>query len=308
MKLTVKEHGDKIKSWLSEGRSYRQIASDLGVSKDTVSIFAKVNFPELRRRPAEAQETATRESKVNVLIIDIETQPNLAYVWRVWDENVAPSQIVTPTNMISFAAKWLGDDVIFFKSEFHNGREEMVKFAWQLLDKADIVMHYNGARFDIPHLNREFVEQKLTPPSPYKQLDLLQTARRKFNFPHNKLEYVAEALGVGNKVEHEGFKLWLKCMQGDTEAWDRMREYNIRDVTLLEDVYAKMLPWIEQHPSIAAITNTDCCPSCGSENLDNRGNYNTKTRSYVQYRCRDCGTYSRATKSSGSVGVTGVAA
>ncbi|NIV35232.1 MAG: hypothetical protein GWN58_38990, partial [Anaerolineae bacterium] len=50
--------------------------------------------------------------------------------------------------------------------------EGMLEGAWELLDEADAVVHYNGKKFDIPTLNREFVKYGFTPPSPYKQIDL----------------------------------------------------------------------------------------------------------------------------------------
>ena len=307
MKLTMKEHGDKIQAWLSEGRSYRQIAADLGCSKDTVNIFAKLNFPDLRRKPQEALPLVRESSPVNVLVIDIETAPNLVWAWGLHDQHTSPEMVVAPTRTLSFAAKWLGDDVIYFKSEFHNSREEMIKFAWQLLDKADIVMHYNGGQFDIPHLNREFIQLGLTPYSPIKHLDLLQTARRRFKFPSNKLAYVAPALGVGEKVPHEGFRLWLRCMNGDEDAWETMRSYNIQDVVVLEELYGKVLPWIERHPSLAAITGKDCCPTCGHEEIEEVGVYPTTTRQYPLYLCKGCGAHSRGTKSIDKTTVTGVA-
>lgn len=49
MKLTREEHGALIQQWLNTGQSYRTIAGFLGCGKDAVSVFVKVNFPELRR-------------------------------------------------------------------------------------------------------------------------------------------------------------------------------------------------------------------------------------------------------------------
>lgn len=295
MKLTAKEHGARITALLSEGLSYRQIADELGVNKDTVSIFVKVNFPELRRKPITAAPKPEPKA-MKILLIDIETSPNLAYVWGLWQQNVAISQLVESTEILSFGAKWLGDDVIRFKSLFHNGKDEMIHEAHALLDQADAVMHYNGRRFDVPHLNREFIQADLLPPSPFKQIDLLETAKRRFRFPSNKLEYVSQALGLEGKVKHEGFELWVKCMAGDEAAWQRMYEYNIRDVQLLEDLYFKLLPWIERHPSYGALTSEDVCTNCGGSELSPHGYATTSTGKYPQYQCGDCGTFVRATK------------
>jgi DNA polymerase III epsilon subunit-like protein len=172
----------------------------------------------------------------------------------------------------------------------------MVNRIWQLLDEADVVLHYNGARFDIPHLNREFVQVGLLPPSPYKQIDLLTTAKKEFRFPSNKLAYVSEALGLEGKVRHEGFNLWIKCMAGDEEAWENMREYNIRDVVLLEQLYEKLRPWIRSHPNSAVILGEEVCPACAGSNLQARGFTVLQTGRYQRYQCNDCGKWSRSTQ------------
>jgi hypothetical protein len=199
--------------------------------------------------------------------------------------------------MICFAAKWLGGpkrDIMF--CSLTDGRADMVGVAHTLLDQADVVMTWNGKRFDIPHLNREFIEGGLKPPSPYRQIDLCDVAKRQFRFPSNKLDYVSRALGIGGKVTHEGHGLWVACMEGDPAAWKRMERYNRQDVWLLEGLYGKLQPWIPQHPSRAAEGACFCCPACGSLRLQSRGLAYTLQSAYHRYQCQDCGKWSRSTK------------
>lgn len=233
---------------------------------------------------------------MKLLLLDIETKPSLAYVWGLWDQNVGLNQLVESGETMCWAAKWVGKEGVEFRSTHHDGKRTMVDRMWTLLDECDAVIHYNGKRFDIPHLNRDFLAADLTPPSPYKQIDLLATARRKFKFPSNKLAYVSKALGLEGKVGHEGFNLWVKCMAGDDEAWATMREYNVQDMKLLEDLYTRLLPWIDQHPSYGALgLDESVCPRCGKDALQRRGFDHTKTGKYQRYRCSACGTWSRDT-------------
>lgn len=235
---------------------------------------------------------------MRVLLIDIETSPNLAYTWGLWQQDVHLSQLESPTEVICFAAAWLGaGNKVEFFSAHHHGRKKMVKEAHRLLDEADVVVHYNGTRFDIPHLNREIVQAGLTPPSPFKELDLWATVKRRFNFPSNKLAYVAPALGLEPKVKHDGFELWRKCMRGDDKAWATMKKYNIQDVRLLAQLYEVVLPWIPNHPSRNLIDRTDGCPTCGSEKLQKRGSAFTKTREYQRFHCQGCGSWFRSVRS-----------
>lgn len=242
------------------------------------------------------------------MAIDIETAPALVYAWGLHDQNIGVDQVVDAGGMICFAAKWLGESEIEFRSTHHDGRRKMVRRLWKLLDEADAVLHFNGKRFDIPHIQRSFVEAGLTPPSPYKQIDLYLVVRRQFRFLSNKLAHVSPQLGLGGKVHHEGFRLWLRCMNRDKAAWARMRKYNMQDTALLEDAYEILRPWIPNHPSHAAERGADVCPKCGSGELQWRGFATTAVGRYRRFQCQSCGGWGRDTKRDGGTAVTQIAA
>ncbi len=233
---------------------------------------------------------------MKILAVDIETSPNKALVWQLWNQNVTPSAVIESTAILCWGAKWVGIDDVMFKSVYHNTKLVMIKDMWNLLDEADAVLHYNGQKFDIPHINSEFVRAGMEPPSPYQQIDLLKTVRKAFNFPSNKLALVSKELGLPGKIENEGFPLWIKVMNDDPDAWERMKEYNIRDVELLEPLYFKLRPWATNLPSYGAMAGEDLCPACGSDQLEARGFTYTKTGKYQRERCKACGKWSRATK------------
>ena len=232
---------------------------------------------------------------MRILLLDIETSPNLAYVWGLWQQNVSIGQIVESTQILSWSAKWYGEPLVYFDSVQHHSTKRMLKGIHKLLDEADAVIHYNGTRFDIPHLNREFLLSGYSPPSPYRQIDLLQTAKQRFKFPSNKLEYVANALGVGNKLKHSGFDLWLGCMRGDVASWKEMEEYNIQDVVLLENVYNKLQPWVKSHANHSLYNDKESkvCPKCGGVHLQKRGFAFTLASQYQRYQCKTCGAWSK---------------
>lgn len=233
-------------------------------------------------------------SNVKTLILDIETIPLEGYFWQLWDVNININHIKGHGGVLSYAAKWLNSDEIYFSSTYHHGRENMIQGMWELLDEADEVVGWNSNRFDIPHLNTEFIKAGLGPPSPYKKVDLLRTAKGVFKFPSNKLDYVSQILGLGQKVEHEGFPLWVKCMNGNKKAWADMREYNEHDVILTEEHYNKFLPWITTGVNRSAVAGGHVCPNCGSNHLHSRGNTTTLLLTYKRYQCQECGTWSRA--------------
>lgn len=240
---------------------------------------------------------------MRTILLDIETSPNLADVWGLWNQNVGLDQLRESSELMCFAAKWLGDPAKLtrFVSGQHDprhsgGRWEMVQAAHAVLDEADAVATWNGKRFDIPHLNREFLEGGLKPPSPYKQIDLLETAKKQFRFPSNKLQYVSTHLGLRGKVGHGGHKLWTACMAGDEAAWRLFERYNKQDVVLLDGIYQRFQPWVPGHPSHAALNGEDVCPKCASTRLQRRGTYQTPQSTFQRYQCQQCGAWSRATK------------
>ena len=226
---------------------------------------------------------------MKILILDIETRPNLAYVWGLWQQNVGLNQMTDAGRVICYAAKWHGARHVYFASDYHDGHHEMVKSAWELVNEADAIVHYNGRAFDMKHLYREFLLEGLPPPANHKDIDLLTTVKRQFKFPSNKLQHVAEALDLGGKLQHTGFDLWLRCLENDDKAWNIMKRYNIQDVRLTEQVYNKLLPWVVNHPNVLPYRNQqDGCPKCGSDDYQRRGARHTATCSYARFRCNKC--------------------
>ena len=51
---------------------------------------------------------------VKILLVDIESAPALVYVWKFFQENVSPKQVVEHPFIMSIAAKWLDSDDIFY--------------------------------------------------------------------------------------------------------------------------------------------------------------------------------------------------
>ena len=236
---------------------------------------------------------------IKILIIDIETRPNLAWCWGLFDQNISLNQIERVGSVISWAAKWHGDSKVMFGSDYHDGHRRCIKQAWDLIDEADVVVGYNSKSFDMKHLAREFLLAGLAPPSHYVDIDLLSVVRTRFKFLSNKLQHVSQELGIGSKTQHDGFDLWLGCMRGDAKSWATMKKYNKQDVVLTEQLYDRLLPWIKNHPN-RALYNPDnsehSCPRCGHTKLIVRGHYTTSTGRYATLQCKSCNGYHRSNK------------
>lgn len=229
---------------------------------------------------------------MKTLTLDIETSPNLAHVWGLWQQNVGLPQLLESGEVLCVGAKWADEK----RPRFWRG-ETMLADVHAALDEADVVVHFNGTQFDIPWLQSEFVRASMLPPSPFTQIDLCRVVKGKFRFPSNKLAYVAAELVGDYKASPGGHQTWIKCMAGDEKAWALMRKYCLQDVLLTERLFERLKPWINlPNPALYgdAMPGEDkTCPGCGSDNISRRGLAHTKLSSYQRYVCNDCGRWGR---------------
>lgn len=226
------------------------------------------------------------------LYIDIETAPNMGLVWGQWQQNLTLPQIVDFTEVICFAYKWAGDE----ETTFVRGKDMIFK-AWKLLNEADVVVHFYGSKFDVPHFNREFAQLGLGPPRPFKQVDLKLACAKRFKFTSNKLAHISQAFGLEGKIDNSGWELWIRCLLGVEESWAEMEEYNRQDVVLLEELHHILLPWLSDHVhGYLYGSPDDKCPACGVGELEDAGYARTKLSLYQQYTCTCCGKHFRDSK------------
>jgi RNase_H superfamily len=238
--------------------------------------------------------------KSKVLIFDCETTPIIGYAWGVWQQNLI--RVTQNTKILSFAYKWLGQKQTHFvgMTDFPEFKKDKTNDAGvvtairDLFDAADVIVAHNGNAFDIKKVKARMLAHNLIPPSPFASIDTLRVARRHFKFDSNRLDDLSRELGVGSKLKHDGFSMWEDCMKGCPLAWKKMKQYNIHDVRILEQVYLRLRPWIEGHPNAGFFSCEQVCPVCGSEKIQQRGFKRTKSCVYKQMWCKSCHAWSRS--------------
>lgn len=218
-----------------------------------------------------------------------------ALVWGLFKPFISIQNIVGDSYVLSWAAKWYGQDEVHYSSRGFASRKSMIKELYKLMNEADVVITFNGDRFDLKIVNQEFMELRLGPPAPYKSVDLLKTMKTRFRGTSNKLDYWLKKLDLGAKVEHRGLQLWIDCMNGDKEAFEEMEEYNVGDVVELEKLYKFVLPWIPNHPNRSLFDGELKC-NCGSKKYQKRGTHKTSAGVYQRCQCTECGAWFRGNK------------
>lgn len=233
--------------------------------------------------------------KPKILLFDIETMANLVYTWGKYEQDVIAYK--RHWYMLSFAYKWLGENKtyvcslpdysIYKKDKFND--YFLTKELWNLFNEADIVIAHNGQAFDVKKVTSRFLKHGFPPPSPYKQVDTKLVAKKYLKQDSNKLDDLGDYFGIGRKLTHEGFNLWLGCEAGDKASWKKMCQYNKQDVMLLEKVYNKLLPYITNHPNLAIYTgNNQSCPNCASSDIIKDGKSYRSSGIWQKWKCKSC--------------------
>ena len=290
---------EQLEQILHFKKSKKFYAERLGITEEEVN--------ELFRELKTGEETKTeKKTSPKILILDIENSPIMAYVWQtqVWKARIGHKQLINDWFMISWAAKWLGEeetfsDVLTKEEALNEDDERLVTTLWLLLNEADIVICHNGNIFDIPNIQSRCVLHKLPPPSPYKQIDTLKVAQQQFGFTHNSLDALANFFGIDGKTE-TNFQLWKDCIHGDENALDEMEFYNKNDVIVLEKIYYFLRPYMRNHPNLDLYidNNSPVCTTCGKDALIEMPDkyFYTQSVRYPIFRCTKCGAISRAKK------------
>ena len=238
-----------------------------------------------------------------ILLLDIETLPIHVRVWSlVGNDYINPCNVIKDWCCLSWSAKWLYSDEVMGQAltpcqALSRDDSELILPIWELINRADMVVTHNGNKFDHKKLNTRFLLHNLPPPSDYKTIDTLQVARSNFAFSSNKLDYINQELGIHQKDDTD-YDLWVRCDNGDSLALDTMLDYNMNDVTILEELYVRLRPWMKTHPSMNSYVDkdTDICV-CGSIDIEYSGWYRTNVNKYKSWRCNNCGKTGRTSRS-----------
>jgi len=226
-------------------------------------------------------------NKPKILFFDIEWRPAQAYVWRMYDENVGPDQLIDAGGLLCFSALWEGNTKPIFYADWTVGHSEMVRQLHSLFEEADVLVTYNGDKYDIPKAMGEFVLEGLSPPPPPTSIDLLKTVK-KFGFVMNRLAFIGPFMKIGKKIKNEGFPLWKAVIDGEEKAQKRMERYCIQDSKLLVTLYHKIKPYIKNHPYLG---DRGACGACDGRVLHSRGYRRTKNFRIQRLQCQTCGSW-----------------
>ncbi len=107
------------------------------------------------------------------------------------------------------------------------------------LEEYDIVVTWNGIKFDIPFLNTRLRRWGLREVRIARTKDLLYTARYKLKLSSNSLDSVSRFLGVQARKTRLDPERWTMAMEGHEPSYRYILDHCKRDVKVLAQVWEK---------------------------------------------------------------------
>lgn len=236
---------------------------------------------------------------MKILVFDIETSLIEVLVWNLRQKYIAPDMILKDWEILSWAAKWLGDppSKMHYADQRRQTEKQILKRLYALISDADAVIAHNGDRFDFIKTNTKFKAMGFKPIAPYKRLDTCKMYQKTFGETSASLAYLSERYNKKyKKLKHSkypGNDLWKEVRLGNADAWREMEKYNKHDVLALEELYLGVAPW-DDKPFFIHGDEVRC--KCGSDDFQKRGTYSTNLRKYHRYQCNECGFWFRDTR------------
>ena len=229
------------------------------------------------------------------LFYDIETSYNIVKAWRIgYNINLNMDDIIQERAIITIAYKWEGEDDVTVLSWDKGCDKKIIEDFVKVMSEADELVGHNVDRYDTKFIMARALKHNISVLPKYQSTDTLKLAKKHFMLNSNKLDYIAQYLGIGHKTKHRGLSMWDDIiLRNDPKALEEMIEYNVQDVFLTEQVYHKLMEYSLPKVNHASKQTGDkhTCPQCGSNHAELHKTYisssGTKTR---LMNCLNCST------------------
>jgi hypothetical protein len=240
-----------------------------------------------------------------ILLLDIETLPLITATFSLYPDSIHQDNVLQDWSIICAAWKYLDkpttysssilDDPTEFEKDVNNDIVVVSKLR-EVLQDADVIIGHNLKKFDYKKFNARLIQHGMEPlPSGILVIDTLTEIKKIASFTSHRLDYLGKILLGEGKIETER-GLWLRVLKGDKSAVRDMVVYCKGDVTLLEDLYLKIRPYLKNTPHLGVLYGEDrqhSCPKCGSGDMTtNKIRFTAAGVKKIQKQCNNCFAYS----------------
>jgi len=230
------------------------------------------------------------------LFFDIETSPNIGFFWQSgYKLSVPYSNIIKERAIICICYKWADENKVYSLTWDENQDDkEMLEQFMAVANEASELVGHNSDKFDLPWIRTRCLFHRIPVFPTYTTIDTLKHARSRFRFNSNRLDYIAQFLNVGEKLE-TGFDLWKDIvLKKDKKALKQMVDYCKNDVGILEKVYNEIANYVPHkvHYGVAQTDDKCSCPECGSTDMRfSQKRYTATGMARIQLQCNSCHKY-----------------
>lgn len=225
---------------------------------------------------AQEEETGVIPSSqrplANILYLDIETSKSLYYNYgpKVPSKYLNTDDLVHEWYMISWAASLVGSETVWTQIVTPTQAREwddsaILQRLHDLMDASEIIAGHNVDAFDFKKINTRFMLHGIPPITGKKTIDTLKIARSKLSLESNKLDWIEHRIGLLGKDKITNAD-WLAAMSGDAATLNRIKTYNIGDVTQGKAVLEWLLPIASKKELLGAVKGKPAPPPLKSGN------------------------------------------
>lgn len=236
------------------------------------------------------------KTKRRRLFFDIEVSPNIGLFWQAgFKQKIDYDNIIKERAIICICYKWEDEKEVYsIQWDSKQSDKTMLEKFVDVANTANELVGHNGDKFDLAWIRTRCLFHGIEMFPKYITIDTLKTARSKFKFNSNRLNYIADFLGIGRKIKTD-FNLWKSILlDNNKKSMEDMIKYCKKDVQLLEKVFKKLRGHIEPKTHYGVIFGQDrgSCPECGSDDLIRSMARTTATGlKKIQYKCNTCNKY-----------------
>jgi len=194
-----------------------------------------------RRFISRGIKAITEKTELKVLYLDLETSPNIGFFWKSgYKLNIGYENIIQERAIICACYKWKDENKVH-SLEWNNGDDKvLLQELAEVINEADLIVGHNLNKFDLPWIYGRCVKHNIQFDTNFKKEDTLTMARNMFSFNSNKLDYIAQFLGLGEKLS-TSYNLWKDIvLKNDAKAMNTMVKYCKNDVVILQKVHEKL--------------------------------------------------------------------
>ncbi len=234
------------------------------------------------------------------LFFDIETSPNIGTFWQAgYKQRIDYSNIIKERAIICICYKWEGEkEVHSLIWDRKQNDKSMLRAFIKVASEANELVGHNGDKFDLAWVRTRCLFHEIEMFPFYQTIDTLKVSRSKFKFNSNRLDYIAQYLGIGQKIK-TSFNLWKDIvLRNDAKALEKMVKYCKGDVKLLQEVFLRLNAHIPNKTHYGVVFGHDrgTCPECGSDDLVVKQRRITATGlKKIQFQCKTCGKHNSKT-------------